>query len=328
MKNIKTAAAMLLCAALLVPTLGSCAKSSVAMQYGDAVITDRMYSYWFKQYQDYFLSTVNGAEDTSEFWGSELEDGTTMGQYLADTVNENVKKNLVCMKLFDDFGLKLSDAAVESVDSDLGDLVESYGSRAALNADLADYEINDTILRQIYIIQEEISALYDYMYGDEGLFLPSDEQLDEYYRANYARIKYIVLPLYNETAGEDGTAVKSEMTAEQLEAAYALSDELKARLDGGEDIDALIAQYSYDDMTSYPNGVYFSNANSGYDVIDQALAMQTGELKVIDEDTAVYIVKRLELEDKPYTDDSAGQFSDLVDNCSDWVFQNMLTGYF
>lgn len=330
MKNklISGAISMLLCAVFMTAALASCTGSTAAMKLDNEVITDRMYYYWYKQYRDYFLSAVDGAEDTDEFWSSEISEGVTTEEYMTQIVNTNVMKNLVCMKLFRDYGLTLSSDATQSVEDDLADLVDSYGSKAALNAELADYEINYDILRQIYIIQEEISAVYDYLYGDNGVLLPSDAELDAYYRENYARIKYITIHLYKEVTDDDGNTSSIALTDAETEQKRALASDLADQLKAGADIDALRAEYDDEDLTGYENGVYISTANTGYDIIDAALAMEIGETITLEQTNAIYIVQRLELEDAPYLDDTMDQFSSLLDNCSDEVFQNMLTGYF
>jgi hypothetical protein len=108
--------AVIACAAL-----SSCASSSVAMRYGDTVITNRMYYYWLTQYKSYFLSSFDGAEDTDTFWLGDAGNGMTTEEYLNGIVQMNIKKNLVCMKLFDDYHLELSDDAKTSIENDMKD---------------------------------------------------------------------------------------------------------------------------------------------------------------------------------------------------------------
>jgi len=317
---------MLTAILVLMTVLTSCnsASGETAMSYGKSTVSEGMYRYWATQFKAYVMSSFSDASDTDSFWDSELENGMTMEEYTDAIVLANVKKNLVCMKLFDEYGLKLSDSAIASIDSDIADLTESYGSKAALNADLAKSGINADILRDIYVIQEKIAAVYSHM-ESSGLISPSDEVLEQYYIDHYARIKYITVVMANVTEGENGKLSYSSLS----EADRAVKEgKIAAALDeiaDGADFDKVMEKYNEYDMTGYENGVYISTNNAGYDIIDQALSMEIGEVRRIDQENACYIVKRLELEKKPYLTDKMGQFADLPSYCADEVFQNMLT---
>jgi hypothetical protein len=74
--------------------------------------------------------------------------------------------------------------------------------------------------------------------------------------------------------------------------------------------------------------MYFSVSYKGtHVVIDEAFEMETGEIRKIDTDTAIYIAKKLELEDKPYSDVANEMFFDLYENAAYEVYQNYLTSF-
>jgi len=302
----------------------SCSSGDAAMTYGSSKITERMYRYWVTDFKAYVMQSFAGASDTAAFWQTEVSDGMTMAEYTNSIVNANIKKNLVCMELFEEYGLKLSGDALAAVDADMTDLIESYGSESALNYDLANYGINADILREIYLIQEKISAVYSHM-ESTGIIAPSNEVLEQYYLDHYARIKYITIVMANVEQAENGKVAYSSLDEAQLAEKNALIDDITAKLNSGADFDEMMEKYNEADMTGYENGVYISTNNAGYEIIDEALAMDIGEIKRIDQDAATYIVQRLELEEKPYLNDKMGQFSDLGTYCADEVFQNMLT---
>nr|MBQ4317712.1 hypothetical protein [Clostridia bacterium] len=322
MKKLSCLLAVLIVIAAI---LASCSSSGeTAMSYGNQTVTDRMYRYWATQFKEYVMSSFSDSEDTDSFWNAQLENGMTMEEYADAIVLANVKKNLVCMKLFDEYSLKVSDEAYAAIDSDIADLVDSYGSKAALNADLANSGINVDILREIYVIQEKIAAVYSYM-TSSGLISPSDDELEKYYTDHYARIKYITIIMSNITEGENGKVNYSSLSEEERAVKEGKIAAVLDELEGGADFDKVMDKYNEYDMTGYENGVYISTNNAGYAIIDEALSMEIGEVRRIDQDSACYIVKRLELEKKPYLDDKMGQFSDLAAYCADEVFQNTLT---
>jgi len=320
----KIACSFLVCLLCVMP-LVSCSSDKAAMTYGSSVVTERMYRYWATQFKQYVMESFAGSSDTDAFWSQDVG-GMTMEDYTNGIIQVNIKKNLVCMELFEEFGLTLSEDAVAAADADMADLIESYGSKSALNHDLANYGINADILREIYLIQEKISAVYAYM-ESTGMIAPSDEVLEQYYLDHYARIKYITIVMANIEGEEDGKVAYSSLSEAELAEKNALIDDIMAQLEGGADFDELLKKYGETDMTGYENGVYISTNNAGYKIIDEALDMEIGEIRRIDQDAAAYITVRLELEKKPYLNDKMGQFADLGTYCADEVFQNMLTEY-
>jgi len=317
------AACLILTVCMLLVSCGG----ATAMTLDDTSISANIYYYWLSQYKGYFLESFSGASDTAGFWKSEIADGVVMEDYLRDIADTNIKKNLAGLWLYDKLGLSVSDSQIDSVDADLADLVDSYGSKAMLNQELANYHINYNILRDIYVMQEKLSALEDYFIGENGVMLPSDEQLDSYYRDHYTRIKYISLNLFHSETDSSGTTQTIDMTAEEKEEIKELAESLAAEIRAGGDIDKLIAEHSDEDMSAYKNGVYIPDTITGYDLIDFAIAMDIGVAEVIAMSKCVYVVKRLELEDKPYTKDEMNQFADLVYNCSFEQYQEMLKSY-
>nr|MBQ4319815.1 hypothetical protein [Clostridia bacterium] len=205
----------ILCAVLLCTVLVSCSSGGkTAMSYGESEINERMYGYWASQFKEYILTSFSDASDTDAYWDAVLDNGMTMADYADAIVLENVKKNLVCTELFRTYGLKLDSTALTAIESDMNDLIESYGSKAALNKDLGRMGINADILREIYTIQEKISYLYGFMEAS-GIIAPNDDVLEAYYKEHYARIKYITIVMSNVTEGENGQASYSSLTDEE-----------------------------------------------------------------------------------------------------------------
>ena len=293
--------------AVLMLISSSCGVSDAAVTCGKAEITERQYQYWLKTSAEYYLSSLSGASDTAEFWEGEAADGVSMKEYLLADVELSVKSIAVALAECDRLGLKLTDDIYESIDQDLEDMSESYGGDAGLNSELASYGINRSILREIYIMQEKEAALYDYWYGDNGIYLPSDAELDAFYNDNYIRIRYIAM-----SYGDDRNAV--DQTA----------DVLKSSLEAGADFDSLASRYSEDDLSDYPDGVYLSSSDMGYDIVSQAFALSVGEIGVVKQDSAVYVVERLDLPEQAYMKDETGQLADIVELCSEKLYASRL----
>ncbi|MBQ7719827.1 MAG: peptidyl-prolyl cis-trans isomerase [Clostridia bacterium] len=305
MKRIIAALTALVLSAVFV----SCGSSSAAVSCGGAEISAREYQYWLKTSAEYYLSSLSGASDTPEFWNGEVSEGVSMRDYLLADVELSVKSIAAALAECERIGLKLTDDVYDAIDQDIEDMSESYGGDAELNRELSGYGINKSILRDIYEKQEKEAALYEYWYGDEGIYLPSDAELDAFYQENYIRIQYIALhyPESGDTAAEDQ-----------------LAETLKVSLEAGADYSALSAEYNDDDLSTYPDGVYLSRSDLGFEIVSKAFELGVGETGVIKQQSAVYVVKRLPLVDNAYMTDETGQLSDIVELCSERLYASRL----
>ena len=62
----------------------------------------------------------------------------------------------------------------------------------------------------------------------------------------------------------------------------------------------------------------------GYDIVSQAFLLSVGEIGVIKQDSAVYVVERLDLPDQAYMNDETGQLADIVELCSETLYASRL----
>ena len=322
--KIKITSLILLLAMIF--TFSACAANKTVMKYETAELSERIYSYWLHQYKSYFMNSAGDMTDDDEFWNSKVNDGSdmTMEQYFTDLADINIKKNLVSMKLFDEYGLTIPDETYARIDSEILDAIDSYGNVNEFNKMLADYGINDKIYRDIYIIQEKIGMLFEHMFGAESGRIITDEEIDMYFVNNYMRIKYITINLYD--INEDGTLKvidADERSRRFTQAEYIYSD-IK---NNGADFDTMFKSYTYDPLEGYENGVYFSSKNRGaHPVINETLDVVIDDVVLVEDEYVAYIVKKLPLEDKPYMSENIDkvQFTDLYTACAEELFQNIL----
>ncbi len=309
MINIRSSKAisLLLAIVILFGTLTSCSKQAAIMTFKDSSITPNMYSYWLSTYKSQFLSYYNSSLDSDEFWDSYASDDMTTEQYASNLTNKNIKYILVGVQLFREYGLKLDNDVITSIDGDIAEKTEYFGGRSALNSSLSAYGINDTILRDCYIAEEKLYAVYDYLYGENGIEAVSDSQIDKYYEDNYSRIRYIIIYtaekfVYNEndeyTYDENGYPITTPLTDEEKAAKRELVDSAMLDLRAGESFEDIQARYNEVDMSYYTNGFYVS-ANElnvyGFELVSEVAGMKVGETRKIEDDYACYIVEKLDL---------------------------------
>ncbi len=301
--------------------LTSCqAKSEPVLTYGDTVINENYFTYYLATYKSSFLSSYADVEDTNEFYSLMLPNGQTGEEYLFDQTVHNVSMSLVCAELFDKAGRELDDALVKSIDSYIDSFINDYagGDKRALNSELSEYGINVNMLREIYLLEEKGTALYDYLYGDKGTIGVTDEELDAYYRENYARVRHIYVnnKYYYETTEQgynkydaNGNPISTPYEGEALEEKNAIIAAIDAALEAGTDFEEVYEQYSEDKY--YENGYYLT---AGMDFIDEvelsAFDLEVGEYTKIESDHGVHYIKRLEADEKPWEDEANADFFD------------------
>lgn len=321
MKNriISAAAATLLAACALV----SCSPESV-MTYGSHSINENEFSYYLATYKGKYAQTYADFKNTPEYFSSVVtDDGQTVEDVLYSAVVHNVEMTLVCEQMFDDYGLSLSRSVEDTINSYIGDFVDEYadGSRNKFNAALGAYGVNINMLKKIYLRDEKVSALYDALYGTNGIIGITDEDRQNYLDENYVRVRHIyVNNKYMYATDEDGVQEytddglrkKRQLTAEELAAKQALIDAIDESLAEGADFDEVYDAFSEDKY--YKNGYYISeNMDFIEDVTDSAMSLEVGEYKKIETDYGTHYIMRLEMDEKPWENEDNSDFFDGYD---------------
>lgn len=337
MKKLAVVICVIFAASLL---LGSCSSGGgeTALEYKGHKISEAMYGYWAARFKKNIVYYYNNNKDTADFWSSTLEDGQTAEEYFTKVVNDQVYKYAVGQQLFAEYGLKLSDDVKKSIDDDIDEKIDYYGSRAELNAELANINLNIDMLRDIYVCEEKLNAVYDYLYGADGAEALTDDDYIQYFKDNYWHMKYIVIYTTKLVTGEDGNnkydesgnLLTEDMTAEELAAQDAKAAEALEKAQAGEDFDSLIEAYSEYDTSTYPNGFYLSTneiSTYGSQIISELAMLEAGGVARVDEESAIYIIKKLELPEWSSLDsDDLTQLTDMEDYAKSEAFDAKMTG--
>lgn len=145
-------------------------------------------------------NTVNGASPLEDsFWNYTSKFGGdtvyTYDEYCSGEILKNCKTYLAAMYLYEKQGLTLSEADKADVQKQLKELLDDVGggSKAKLNAVLADYGVNYSILEEVYTMYAKAMQLQKHLYGENASNIGTDVK-DEYLRAHYLHFKQIYLP--------------------------------------------------------------------------------------------------------------------------------------
>ncbi len=341
MKRIKKIAVLLLAVVMLCPIFASCASfGTPVMQLGDTEITANMVEFWISRYKAYFeyyygsaVCQQYGINKLDQFWPivADPETGKTFDDVMSASIYENARTYLGALYLFDQFGLALPEATLKDIEKRISEFRETYasGSKSEFNALLSNYGINDGLLRELYIIDEKIAYLQEYLYGADGILGVTNIDKENYYQKNYVRMRQICIfinerPVTNEQGefltDENGNTRYEDMTATQTQEARARADEALKKLKAGESFQSV--SKIYDENTaddSYVNGLYMSSDSAlGTDatlerIFKELQTMEVGEIKMIEAENTLHIIEKRELDEGAYDKESNSDFFKFYD---------------
>ncbi len=342
---IKKITAAFLAAVMCILSLGACAKDSspAVMTLCDFEISANKYNYWASTSKANILSSYSDTKDTAEFWAGEYEDGVSYSEYFDSLILDDVKKILVCQKIYNDERLSLSDEAKKTIDEGIAMLISEYaeGKKDVMNASLAPYGANVDILSDIYTMEAKRECVFEYLFGEEGKLRLDDVALEEYYKDNFLHIQiiyvndkyeYVLDGEGNYTTNTDGTYATRALTEEAKAEKAATVEAVKAALEAGEDFDAVYEEYS--EMKSYPGGYYFSpdmsySAGVFYELCEVAADLEEGDWTAYDGASGTYVIKLLENEEGAWKADTNGDFfADFESTAARAAFSEYLSDMF
>lgn len=195
MKKIIKYVSILLCLILCVSAVSSCSAQTL-MSYEDKTISVNMYEFLLSRMKG-TLSYYGYDVNSESFWMTVISsDGTTWEDYFKETVKKQALNYIVADRLFDENGLKLTDAQIKIIDDKLDGYVKKAGSKTLLNEQLKQYGANYDILREVYIIEAKIQVLKEHLYGKNGEKITIDTK-EQYFNDNYVAFKQIFLATYD-----------------------------------------------------------------------------------------------------------------------------------
>lgn len=344
-QRYKSAAALLGLLLFFTGCLQGCGKDSSppVLTLGDVSISENVYHYWASTYKGDFLYRYEDVENTEDFWNGELIDGMTAAEYFDAVILENIQYTLVCMQLFEEYGLVISASEKESIQNLVSDYLKEYaqGNRNLLNQALGEYGVNMELLEKIYIDDAKTTKVYEYLYGENGQTPIDNAQMETYYQENFVHLQMIFINnkyrYQTDSSGkyitdENGQAVTEELDADTKaqkdEAIRKVQEGIKNGVSFGE------LYETYSELKAYENGYYFSKGTTYddqiyYDIIQEALNMEPQETAVVEGDYGTCIIQKLELDPGAWQDKENSDFFDEFQNTvGDTVFREFLREHF
>ncbi len=317
-KRIRAGALAL--AVLLALSLFSCSGcggdgTPAVMEYEGLSLSEGVYRYWLSCYR-------------AQFSHLEKEHGTDRLYEIADI---GIRKSLIAAGLFDRMGLRLDDLARDQINRAMEQLVADAGGRAEFDAAAAAYGTNYDAIRTAISYEQKGTALYQYLFGEGGVYEIGEEQLEAYYQEHYRRVHVLTVLYVTYETDDDGERIFDETTQsyryikktgealkKQEEKADAVRAELAYSLTAAK-FENLMKTYNEDTVKegTYPNGYYFSDEGDYSTYIEEipaaAVLLSPGETAEVTSEYGVHFIYALENDKGAYADEKNADFFDGFD---------------
>ena len=341
MKRMIRAAAAFLAAVMLTLAFVSCSggMGNTVMELGGTVITENMIEFWLSRYKAQFVYYYGDAicqqydlDNIEQFWPIKDESGSgkTYDEIMSEFIYENAETYLCALYLFDQYGLSLPAETEADVDAYIEELCQknASGSKSEFNAILETYGINRKQLRELYLIDEKVDYLQEYLFGKNGTLGVTKVDKDEYYKANYVRMRQICIFINecpetdkdgNYVLDKDGYVKYRDMTAEETQAARERASEALKKIQGGTAFPNVHNEYDENSQDNTYASIYMSKDSSmGGDaalekIYSELQSMKIGEVRLIETEGSLHIVEKLELDEGAYDNSANVDFFTFYD---------------
>lgn len=344
MKKCRILALILALCMILTFTVSCGKKAEGFVSFRDTVIDQNKYFYMMSHFKALYLYSYFGlTEDNAQIWEQQMTADVTVGDYLSALALSNIMSIAVYVELFDDYGLTLSQSDLQTVDTQISQLIATAGSESELQKELSKYGADIETVRSVLTDSVKVSRLQEYLYGENGVEAISDEEVEEYFTENYMRCKLILIhktqdyvydangePVFDEDTQK---FVTRDMSEDEIAEKEALYEQLKDRiLKDGEDFEALMTEYTMESgMKKFADGYYVTSASTFVpnEVLVALKAIEEGEVTAVESESGWYIVKRYELVEDAWKNEeySAAMFGDLKNTVSTLAMSELVAPY-
>ncbi len=344
MKKIIRIAACLLAAVMMTLSFASCGGTgNTVMELGGTVITENMIEFWLSRYKAQFVFYYGDIicqqydlDNIEQFWHIEDENGSgkTYDEIMSEFIYENAETYLCALYLFDQYGLSLPKETEDEIDAIIDDLCEknASGSKSEFNAMLESYGINRKQLRELYLIDEKVDYLQNYLFGPNGTLGVTKVDKEEYFQANYVRMRQICF-FINERPELDsngdpvldskGNVKYIDMTASETSDARARAEEAIKKIKAGVEFPSVHNEFDENKQDNQYSSIYIGRDSAmGSDpalekIYTELQNMKVGEIRLIETENNLHIVEKLELVEGAYDDSANIDFFSFYDPESD-----------
>ncbi len=302
MRMTLTALCLVLATLCSLLATGCAAGGKKAISYKDEMISTAVFQYLCSQKKTDYLYEAYGVDksamsssqlqDNPTIWQATSADGSSVADTLKSEVLDEAKLFLYMTHYAKSKGYTLGVEEKKVVKAEFDKLVSNYGDKKTFNREMKKYGVSYDDMLEYNYLQTLAYQGINLLFGENGTQRISDENLEKYYKANYATAACIFINTKNKTYS-NGKVVG--MPEEEKKEKLALADDLFAKVQAGEDFTALALKHSDQaiDEESAKKGYTF--AKGGFvnaQAEEKIWTMKNGEYARVDTDGGVYILYR------------------------------------
>lgn len=231
MKNLKLLK-KIICLALACATILSftaCSDTSWVFTSGDKTVSAGVYlGYLLDSYYTAANSVTDQQKDIFDQKIGELD----ADAYMKKTAKDSSAKYVTIANLFEEYKLSFTDKELEEINTNIESVWASAG---------AIYEENGCgkkSFTEIMMSDEKSQKIFEYYYSENGKSPVSEKERKDYFKNNYAKIKYVAVNYSNHFSG---VSTASKATDAQKTELKKIAEDYLKRLKNGESIDKIAA---------------------------------------------------------------------------------------
>ncbi len=321
--NIFNRAISVLLCTVISATLVSCNKTASAdkkdaetvMTIGEYKVRRDLYGYFYESFIEQYGMSGDSFDSLTDSQKEAAEK-----KVKESTVN-SLKKLYSIYLLAAENGIKESDSELSSrVDDYVSSVINSEygGSEESMRKDIEKMHMTyEAFLKAAEATQLQ-EMLYIKLISDGKISQDANELKTAFLSTEMVRTKHILI-------GYNGTLTANDILndySDAKETVHSKAEEVKTKIENGEDFDLLIDEYNNDPlMMKNPDGSYFTKGNKDLLYEETAFALEIGETSdVIYTSEGACIIKRLELSE----DYIKRNLYTLIDSYSEGIFNIML----
>lgn len=284
--KLKKICAVALAAVMSCSLLAGCSSvdmNAVIAEADGIQMTASDYDLYYKMLK-YQWVQQSGASSYDDIKDQEIMSGTTLDAFVRQMCDTYVTNEIAMRQLFAENGFTIDDATLD---------VEVEKSKAELGGE----DTYQEMLKAYGITEEQYRKNVEYSYILDKLKdlamdkTEAETQAKSELASDYARIKHILIKYVD----DNNQKLEGDAYTEKEN----LYNEVKAKVDAGEDFDALIEEYGEDPgVTSNPDGYIFTKDDS-YDEAfkTKAFELAVGEIGVAESSYGWHIMLRCPTDD-------------------------------
>lgn len=270
----------------------------VVATIGKTEITQADYNFIYKLVYDNMSQYSSYYGDDWE--NMEIEDGKTMGDYMKENTEAQIKQMAAAVALAEDNGIKADSTAVrDAVTKNKNNLVEqNYKGTDGYKAYLEEARTTDKAFDRYLEIVEIYDRLYKELTKTDGKASIDNDKLKKDFLKEYAdkwRVQHILIGTKAQT-DSSGNETKPAKTDEE---AKKIAEEVIAKLDAGADFDDLIEEYNEDPGISKGKFYVFGTGEMVPEFEEASKNLEIGSYtkEPVKTDYGYHIIKRYVIDD-------------------------------